>query len=75
MLDAEDNGLAALLSNRAVRYIGTISYGMYMLHMLGINVTKKLLLVHDWRFFAVSLARQSVSQAQASGCMNGNSSS
>jgi peptidoglycan/LPS O-acetylase OafA/YrhL len=52
----EDNGIAWLAANPVVRYVGTISYGMYLLHMLAINVTKKLNLPHDWRYFVISLA-------------------
>jgi peptidoglycan/LPS O-acetylase OafA/YrhL len=52
----EDNGIAWLMANPVVRYVGTISYGMYLLHMLGINAAKKLELPHDWRYFAISLA-------------------
>jgi peptidoglycan/LPS O-acetylase OafA/YrhL len=52
----EDNGLAWLMANPVVRYIGTISYGMYLLHMLAINGTKKLVETHDGKFFVLSLA-------------------
>lgn len=34
----EDHGLRALLSARWLAYIGTISYGMYLLHMLCKNI-------------------------------------
>ncbi len=40
--------LVPLLSNRVIRYIGTISYGMYLFHPFGINITD--------RFFAFSKA-------------------
>jgi len=39
----EDNFLASTLRMRPVAYIGSISYGMYMLHMLSRNVVLKLL--------------------------------
>lgn len=51
----EDNGMALLLANPIVRYLGTISYGMYLLHMLAMNGTKKVLSSHDGRFFGVTL--------------------
>jgi len=51
----EDNGLAWLMANPIARYVGTISYGMYLLHMLALNGVKKLIPAHDWRFFAFSL--------------------
>ncbi len=51
----EDNGVAKLLANPVVRYVGTISYGMYLLHMLAMNATKKIVHAHDWRFFAVAM--------------------
>jgi peptidoglycan/LPS O-acetylase OafA/YrhL len=52
----EDNGLARIMANPIARFVGTISYGMYLLHMLAINATKKLIPTHDWRFFAIALA-------------------
>jgi peptidoglycan/LPS O-acetylase OafA/YrhL len=61
----EDNGLSWLMANPIVRYVGTISYGMYLLHMLAINATKTLIPTHDWRFFAIALAL-SISLATAS---------
>ncbi len=36
-----DNLLRPLLANRAVRYIGSISYGMYLFHAFGINFTDR----------------------------------
>lgn len=39
----EQNGLSALLSWRPVAYVGMISYGMYLLHMLSFNVVKRVL--------------------------------
>jgi peptidoglycan/LPS O-acetylase OafA/YrhL len=35
-----DHALRALLDNRALRYVGGISYGMYLLHMLAINARR-----------------------------------
>jgi peptidoglycan/LPS O-acetylase OafA/YrhL len=31
-----------MLANKPVRYIGTISYGMYLLHMLANNAARKI---------------------------------
>lgn len=45
----EDNDLAVLLHWRPLVWMGTVSYGMYMLHMLGVNVARRaqaLLHVH-----------------------------
>jgi hypothetical protein len=44
------------MANPIARYVGTISYGMYLLHMLALNGVKKLIPAHDWRFFALSLS-------------------
>jgi len=41
-----DHALVPVLSNRPIRYIGSISYGMYLFHPFGINLTD--------RFFAFS---------------------
>lgn len=41
----EDHVLSRLLSLRALTYIGSISYGMYMLHMLCKSVSVKLLTI------------------------------
>jgi peptidoglycan/LPS O-acetylase OafA/YrhL len=35
--------LAHLLSNRAMRYVGQISYGMYLLHMLGMQLARAII--------------------------------
>jgi peptidoglycan/LPS O-acetylase OafA/YrhL len=51
-----DNGLSLILGNAFVRYIGTISYGLYLLHMLAMNATKRIRSQHDWLFFAIALA-------------------
>jgi peptidoglycan/LPS O-acetylase OafA/YrhL len=41
--------LAPLLANRPVRYIGTISYGMYLYHAFGINcVGRYMAFVKQW---------------------------
>jgi peptidoglycan/LPS O-acetylase OafA/YrhL len=37
----EDNDMAAFLRWKPVVWIGTVSYGMYMLHMLSVNVIRK----------------------------------
>lgn len=36
------NPLSPLLSNRVVRYVGSISYGMYLVHMLAANSVRRL---------------------------------
>lgn len=51
----EDHGLAPALRNSTVRYIGAISYGLYLLHMLAMNFTKKVSTSHDWQFFGMTL--------------------
>lgn len=38
----QDHPLAPVLTQRAVVYVGTISYGLYLLHMLALNVTRLL---------------------------------
>lgn len=38
----EDNSLSKLLTFKPITYIGTISYGVYLLHMLAANAAKKL---------------------------------
>jgi len=58
-----DNGLSWILSNPVARYIGTVSYGLYLLHMSAMNGTKFLRKEHDWLFFAIALA---ISTAMAS---------
>lgn len=45
----DDHSLRAFLNWKPLAYLGTISYGLYMLHMLGKNFTVKLLGL----FFAV----------------------
>jgi peptidoglycan/LPS O-acetylase OafA/YrhL len=37
---AERSWIGGALTNPAVRYVGTISYGMYLLHMLAMNVMR-----------------------------------
>jgi peptidoglycan/LPS O-acetylase OafA/YrhL len=64
----KDNGLSWVLSNPVARYIGTISYGLYLLHMIAMNGAKKVLhdpSQHGWTFFAVTLAL-SIAMASAS---------
>jgi len=51
-----DSGAGWLLSNAPVRYLGTISYGMYLLHMLSLNAAKKLTGGDGWLFLFTGLA-------------------
>lgn len=52
-----DHLLRPLLSNRLVRHIGMVSYGMYLLHMLAINASRRMLSAHDGvAVFLVGLA-------------------
>ena len=37
----EDHVLTPLFGNPVVRYVGKISYGMYLLHMLVLNVVRR----------------------------------
>lgn len=37
-----DHGLRGLLELKPLAYVGTISYGMYLLHMLALNVARRL---------------------------------
>lgn len=60
-----DNGLARLLSNPPVRYVGMISYGIYLLHMLAMNATKKIRHEHDFLFLAIAFV-MSIALASAS---------
>jgi peptidoglycan/LPS O-acetylase OafA/YrhL len=60
-----DNGLSWILSNPVARYIGMISYGLYLLHMIAMNGTKAIHKDHDWLFFAIALAA-SIALASAS---------
>ena len=61
----KSNGLSWVLANPVARYIGTISYGLYLLHMIAMNATKKLRSEHDWLFFAIALVA-SIAVASAS---------
>jgi peptidoglycan/LPS O-acetylase OafA/YrhL len=38
----EDNDLARFLHWRPLVWVGTVSYGMYMLHMLAVNIVRKI---------------------------------
>jgi peptidoglycan/LPS O-acetylase OafA/YrhL len=60
-----DNGLSWILANPVARYIGTISYGLYLLHMIAMNGTKAVHKERDWIFFALALAI-SIAMASAS---------
>ena len=51
-----DNGLRPLLANPVVRYIGTVSYGLYLLHMLALNATKKIRGPHDWLYLLIAFS-------------------
>ena len=37
-----ENLLAPVLDNRAVRYVGTVSYGIYLMHMLNVSVARRI---------------------------------
>ena len=50
-----DAGLKRALSNRVLAYLGTISYGLYLMHMLAINVSRKLSL-SGWALYLAALA-------------------
>jgi peptidoglycan/LPS O-acetylase OafA/YrhL len=38
-----ENLLAPVLDNRAVRYVGTVSYGIYLMHMLNVNLARRVI--------------------------------
>lgn len=38
-----DNILAPILDNGAVRYVGTVSYGIYLMHMLNVNLARRVI--------------------------------
>ena len=38
----EDNDLARLLQWQPIVWIGTVSYGMYMMHMLAVSTVRKV---------------------------------
>jgi peptidoglycan/LPS O-acetylase OafA/YrhL len=38
-----DHPLRHVLANRPIRYIGTISYGMYLLHVLALNFARRVI--------------------------------
>lgn len=56
----ESNGLAFLLRWKPVAHIGMVSYGMYLLHMLGYHGAKRLLatagLDQPWLWFPATVA-------------------
>ena len=41
-----DHYLRPLFANRFVRYVGSISYGMYLLHMIALNAVRRILGSH-----------------------------
>ena len=51
-----DPGAAVMLTNPLSRYLGTISYGMYLLHMLALNAARRLGAHGRWTEFAAGLA-------------------
>jgi peptidoglycan/LPS O-acetylase OafA/YrhL len=65
----EDNDLAPLLRVRAIAWIGTVSYGIYLLHMLAVGVARRGLEKFDlaspyWEFLVgtvVAISAASVS--------------
>jgi peptidoglycan/LPS O-acetylase OafA/YrhL len=51
---APGSWLAPLLAHPVVRYIGTISYGMYLLHMIAMNAARRIV-TQDAAVFALAL--------------------
>jgi peptidoglycan/LPS O-acetylase OafA/YrhL len=51
-----DNWLTWLLANPVTRYIGTISYGMYLLHMLCLNAARVMTKDRSWPFLILATA-------------------
>jgi peptidoglycan/LPS O-acetylase OafA/YrhL len=56
----ESNGLSRILTWRPVVHIGTVSYGMYLLHMLSYNASRRALEAagfhQEWLWFPVTVA-------------------
>ena len=50
-----DHGLARPLEWRPARWVGEVSYGVYLLHMLVVNAARRVLPEHDGLVFLVSL--------------------
>jgi peptidoglycan/LPS O-acetylase OafA/YrhL len=50
-----DAALKGALSNRVLAYLGSISYGLYLMHMLAINVTRRLPL-SGWGMYLVAVS-------------------
>jgi len=49
-------GLAIVLAQPIVRHIGVVSYGMYLMHLLWINVAQRILHMHDdFSIFIIAL--------------------
>jgi peptidoglycan/LPS O-acetylase OafA/YrhL len=44
----EDHLIRGILSSKPARLVGTVSYGMYLLHMLTYNFVKKILTALSW---------------------------
>jgi peptidoglycan/LPS O-acetylase OafA/YrhL len=51
-----DHGLAAPLDWRPIRYVGEISYGIYLLHMLALNVVRLTPIRNEGLMFLAALA-------------------
>jgi peptidoglycan/LPS O-acetylase OafA/YrhL len=49
-----DAGLKPVLANRALTWLGTISYGLYLMHMLAINVARRLSL-EGWALYGAAV--------------------
>lgn len=44
----EDNDLARVLAWRPLAWIGTVSYGMYLLHMIAVNIVRRAAAAGGW---------------------------
>jgi peptidoglycan/LPS O-acetylase OafA/YrhL len=56
VLRPRDQPLGKMLNNRLVKHIGIVSYGMYLMHMLCINVARQLVNAHTgFLVFVVAL--------------------
>ena len=56
---SESNGLGSILRWKPIAFIGVVSYGIYLLHMLSYNAVKVILakigIDHEWIFFPATL--------------------